>query len=284
MRVSSDCEACLYNRQKNRVSVITDPKKRSEYLDGVREILRTRDAGDSSPFMVYRFNSLYRSMFGTAPDFSGVKKEYNDLALSIEQQAYDMIKGSSDPLKTALIYSRKGNYIDFGAMASVDKEVFIELLNKDDSLDEDTYRAFCDECTGAESFLLLCDNCGEIVFDKLLLRVLRERFGGMKLYAMVRGGDVLNDVTKEDAAYTGLDKVAEIITNGRAISGVVPYMLGAEEKRIFDNADVVLSKGQGNYEALSGYRKKIYYSFLCKCSMFTERFSVPPLTGMFIKE
>ena len=136
----------------------------------------------------------------------------------------------------------------------------------------------------AKSFLLIADNAGEIVFDKLLLIELQKLFPHLKITVMVRGGEVSNDATMEDAKYVGLDKAANVISNGMPIAGTVYQMLSAEARQAIDSADVILSKGQGNYESLSGYGRHIFYSFLCKCDLFTSRFNVPKFTGMFIED
>ena len=96
--------------------------------------------------------------------------------------------------------------------------------------------------------------------------------------------EVLNDVTPEDAVYAGIDRIADILSNGEAIAGTVYDMLPAEARRALDMADVIFAKGQGNYESLSGQGRHIFYTFLCKCDLFTSRFSVPPMTGMLVEE
>ena len=88
----------------------------------------------------------------------------------------------------------------------------------------------------------------------------------------------------EDALNAGIDSVAQIISSGVAVSGTVYDMISDEAKNAIDSADVILSKGQGNYEALSGHGRHIFYSFLCKCERFTNRFQVPSLTGIFVEE
>ena len=196
------------------------------------------------------------------------------------------INSSNDPLAKALIMARIGNYIDFSAMDSVNFDKFKSLLINADMRKDDikTYNAFLRECTKAKSFLLICDNCGEVVLDKLMLKQLNKRFPHLTIRAMVRGSNIINDATIEDAKYVGLDNVAEIITNGEAIAGTIYELLPEYSKEIFNNSDVILAKGQGNYESLSGQGRHIFYAFLCKCDLFTTRFNVPMLTGMFIEE
>ena len=101
---------------------------------------------------------------------------------------------------------------------------------------------------------------------------------------MVRGGEALNDVTAEDAGYVHIDSIARIISNGAAVSGTVTELLSAEAKDVIESSDIIFAKGQGNYESLAGRGFHIYYSFLCKCELFTGKFNVPRLTGIFISE
>ena len=105
--------------------------------------------------------------------------------------------------------------------------------------------------------------------------------GGGLVTVMVRGGEVVNDAVREDAEYAGIPELAEVIDCGSATGGVVPELLSEEGRNALDQADVILAKGQGNYEGLYGEGWHIFYMMLCKCDMFAERFNVPRMTGMF---
>ena len=279
MRISQSCAECLYERQKNKTN-------NAEYLAEIKRLLDNRKETDTSPYMVYLFNKAHLKYFGKAADYSAIKKQYNDLVLSMEESLHREISSAEDPLAKALIMARIGNYIDFGAMNSIDSGEFLELFRSTEMREADrmTYEAFLRECTDAKTFLLICDNCGEIVLDKLMLEQLKKRFPQLTVRAMVRGEAVLNDATAEDARYIGLDTAAEIISSGEAIAGTIYEMLPDNAKEILDNSDVILAKGQGNYESMSGQGRHVFYEFLCKCDLFTTRFNVPKLTGMFIEE
>ncbi len=284
MRISELCAKCLYDRQKEK----TDKEEvdNSEYMAEVRALLDNRSDTDTSPYMVYKFNQLHIKYFGGLADYSEIKKKYNDLVLEIEDNLREEIKRAKDPLAKALIMARIGNYIDFGAMNHVSKSVFMELFRDTDMREDDkkTYDSFLKQCEDGNTFFLICDNCGEIVLDKLMLEALKERFPHLKIRALVRGAEVLNDATMEDAVYTGLDRAAEVITNGEAIAGTIYDMMPEETRKILDETDVILAKGQGNYESMSGQGRHVFYEFLCKCDLFTDRFDVPRLTGMFVEE
>lgn len=282
MRLSDKCAVCLYDKQKR---LIQD----DDYLAEVRELLENRDIDDTSPYMVYLFDRAFIRRFGDRGETSryrAIKQTFNDLVLSMEDAVRQRIEAAEDPLAASILFARIGNYIDFGAMQDVSTETFLGLFEnpKMGEADHRTYLSFLQECEKAKSFLLIADNCGEIVLDKLFLEQLAKRFPQLELYVLVRGDVVLNDATPEDAVYAGIDRLAQIVSNGAPIPGTVYKMLSQEARRVLDTADVILAKGQGNYESLSHQGRHIFYVFLCKCDLFTTRFQVPRLTGMFVEE
>lgn len=279
MHMNEMCASCMISKQE----ALSDNR---EYLDTIRKILDEHIGEDSSPYMALRFAQAYEKFFGPAESYAAIRKQYNDLVLSMEDAVRKNIEASEDPLFSALIYSRTGNYIDFAALDHVEPETLIRLLeeNKADAHDHETYKSFLSQCENAESFLLLADNCGEIVLDRLMLEQLHKRFPKLKLTVMVRGGEVVNDALTEDAVYAGIPALADVITCGSATGGVVPALMSAEAKAAMDEADVILAKGQGNYEGLYGEGWHIFYLLLCKCEMFAQRFNVPRMTGMFTEE
>ena len=279
MRISDSCAVCMYDKQEKK----NDNK---EYLAEVKSILDKRGENDTSPYMIYLFNKVHVKYFGESADYSDVKKQYNDLTLGMEADLRKRIEEAEDSLAEALVIARIGNYIDFGAMNQVDTDKFLELFSDTKMREEEAavYESFLNECEKGKKFLLICDNCGEVVLDKLMIEQLKKRFPHLEVKALVRGGAVLNDVTLEDAQYAGLDKVAEIVTNGEAIAGTIYEMLSDEARKVIDEADIILAKGQGNYESMSGQGCHVFYEFLCKCDLFIRRFNVPRLTGMFVEE
>ena len=279
MRIIESCAECLYDKQKH----LTEDER---YLKEIKDIIDNRGEDDTSPYLVYRFNKVYQKYFGRQTPYKEIKKKYNDLVLSMEDSVRNRIEASEDPLAKALLYARVGNYIDFGAMNHVDEETFLSLLDRVEWNDKDldVIQSFVDQCKRARNFLLIADNCGEIVLDKLFLEQLHKRFPELVIDVLVRGGEVLNDATEEDAEYVGINELARIISNGLPIAGTVYDMLPDSAKEVVNQADVILAKGQGNYESLSKQGRHIFFSLLCKCELFTSRFGVPKLTGIFVEE
>lgn len=279
MRLSDTCAECLYDKQQH----LTDDE---EYLRTVRDMLDSRSDDMTAPYMVYLFALAYEKRFGKGAPYAAVKRSFNDLVLSVEDTVRERIETSDDPVTTALLYSRIGNYIDFGAMNNVSEVAFLSLLDsvRLNERDREVVASFKEQCRNAGNFLLISDNCGEIVLDRLLLEQLHKSFPSLGMTVLVRGKEVLNDVTEEDARYAGIDCYAKIVSNGMPLAGTVYALMPPDAKAALDEADVILAKGQGNYESLTGEGRHVFFSFLCKCDLFTDRFNVPKLAGIFIEE
>ncbi len=280
MKMTEVCVNCQLNKQAKRFV-------RPGEMEIVRRMMAEKDEDACAPYISYRYNQLYRELYNIPPhSYAKEKKQYNDLVMSMEDALLERIESSGDPLRTALFLSRTGNYIDYSALPDVSTEEFLELLSVEDisEADQRTWLSFLECLENAGSFLLIADNCGEIVLDKLFLVELGKRFPQLSLSVMVRGKEVVNDATPEDASYVGIDQIARIFNSGEPIAGILPDRLPEDARYALDHSDVILAKGQGNYESLAGSGRHVFYLFLCKCRVFTERFRVPPLTGMFIEE
>ena len=279
MRVTETCVNCLWKRQQ-RLS--DDPS----YLSEIRQILDSRKDSECSPYLVYLFNQAHERHFGKRPSYQDVKKAYNDLMLSMESDIREQLMTDAHPLERSFLYARTGNYIDFGVLSQVDQTTFLSLLQETSfsQRDRKVWELFLRRCQSGKNFLLIADNCGEIVLDKLFLEQLHLAFPWLRLTVMVRGEEVLNDVTAADAAYVQIDRIASVISNGTGIGGTICSMISDEAKEAINKADVILAKGQGNYESLSGQGRRIFYSFLCKCERFVRHFQVPALTGMLVAD
>ena len=169
---------------------------------------------------------------------------------------------------------------------TLEQTFLTELLSTHDRfvIDEKQYREFTTDLENAKNIVYLTDNCGEIVMDKLLIKQIKKKYPDLELTVMVRGTEVINDATMEDAKQVGITDYARVIPNGSDIAGTWIEEMSEEAKAVLDGADVIISKGQGNFETLRKCGRNIYYIFLCKCDLFANTFQVPKLTGMIINE
>lgn len=287
MRLNTFCLCCQINKQASMIGSFPDEKKKLAYMQDILSRLTNLQEDDNAPSLYTEFQKRFTKTWGIAPkDYTELKKEFNQLMMDLEEELMRSIQESSDPLERALIYSRIGNYIDFAALSHVKKEELLSLIEegKKESLDKEEYRHFCEELVSACSLVYLTDNCGEIVLDKLVIRVLKERFPNLDIQVIVRGFPAANDATMEDALMCGLTKLVPVIGNGNDVGGTWLSRISEESRFLIENADVIISKGQGNFETLHGCGLNIYYLFLCKCEWFMRMFQAEKFQGMFVNE
>lgn len=284
-KLNAQCISCLLDKHLESATEDFPSCKKIEYMQGILKIIGNANIGMSAPEIVEQIESFKQS-FGITSDFSQIKSFYNQLMLSFEKEIEVKIENSENPLKAAVKYAMAGNYIDFGAMKSVDEQKLKETLENADkiTIKKTEFERFEKEIKTARNIVYLTDNCGEIVLDKLLIRQISRLNGKAKINVIVRGEPVLNDCIVEDAKQTGLDKLATVIGNGTRIAGTCLDKISSSAKDLIDNADIIISKGQGNFETLRFCGKNIYYLFLCKCKMFAERFKVNRFEGIFIND
>lgn len=286
MLLSTDCMYCISKRQMEAISKYDDETLKSDYMKAVYKILAESLDGDTAPVITAKINDLHKSFFQTNYSFDSLKVSYNNLMLQYESSIREIINKAEDSLYQALVYARIGNYIDFGAMKSISDEKLQQLLGTaaTEVLDANEYNRLKNELSNAKSLAYLTDNCGEIVLDKLLIEVLQKTYPNLTITVIVRGEPVLNDATLEDAQMVGLHSMVPVIGNGTKVPGTALDMISKDAKSCIEAADVILSKGQGNFESLHGCGLNIYYSFLCKCQWFVKRFQLKQFEGVFVNE
>jgi len=287
MRLDAYCMECLVRHQAELARAHGSGETGYRFLRDSMRALVDAPEGVGAPYMTAEFDRLYAKYYGADDRYAEIRRESNRLMLEKLPGTREKIAASPDPLREALRFAQTGNYIDFGALPDgVHGEVLDDLLAKADAMtiDEDEYRRFRADLAVSERLLYIGDNAGEIVADLALVEVLRRLRPGLSVTYAVRGAPVLNDVTRSDAREVGMDRVAAIVDNGSGIPGTELSMLGGEMRLALEAADLVISKGQGNFETLCPSGRNVYYMFLCKCDRFMKMFSVPRLTGMFLGE
>ena len=234
-----------------------------------------------------KMDNLRQELFGNVMDYTEIKQHYNQLMLDHFPYMKNKVDTSENHLKTAIQYAMVGNYIDFGALENVNegelKAQLDEAINI--NIDSKLLDVFKNDLINAKRLVYFTDNCGEIVTDKLLISTLRDINPNLHITVIVRGKPVLNDATLEDAKYIHMADVAQkVLGNGTGLPDNVVGAISKESMDEVENADLLISKGQGNYEGLSGCGLNIYYLFLCKCEMFMRRFGVEQFTGIMARE
>lgn len=287
MKCNPHCAACLLKKQQQFLAGLHAPQeKKQAYLHAVTEMINRYSSEESSPRLLARIAVLQKEYLDYIEDMSAEKRLFNDILLQKEALFQNEIDSADDPLAAALRLSRAGNYIDLSAVENVTDEKLFALLReaKDSVLDEKTLHAFRQDLLHAKKLTFCTDNCGEVVLDKLLIKTIQKLYPDLQITVMVRGENVINDATMEDAEQINLTGIAPVIGNGTAIPGTDPDALSGKAKEAFESADLIISKGQGNFESLSGCGYNIYYLFLCKCDHFVQMFGLKQFEGVFARE
>lgn len=261
-------------------------EKKTEYMKKLMALIANTKETDCAPSLSVDIQELYSSFWNCpAEDYTEVKKDFNRFMLDIEHTLEEKIRSSADPLEKALLYARIGNYIDFAALSNVNQETALTLLeNNSDSLAQEEYSIFLKELNSAKRLVYITDNCGEIVLDKLAIKILKETYPDLDITVLVRGYPVINDATMEDAEEIGLTDLVKVIDNGSNVAGTWIPGINQTARELLENADMIIAKGQGNFETMNDCGLNVYYLFLCKCDLFQRRFHAQNLQGMFLNE
>ena len=280
MHLEPECIPCLFNQvlrafqllkpEISREIILNTQKKLMEYL--LNFDLETR----SSPIIGKVAYNLVTEALGVDDPYVSIKKQFNRLALQFYEDARDIVNKSEDPLFKAIIIAALGNTIDFGTNHRIDFVSDIKNFALDNLAIND-YDKFKESLQNTSHLLILLDNTGEIVFDKLLVETIIKKFPDLKIVCSVRSSPIINDATMEDAKFIGLTDLVQVI-EGSGTAGIhLPSTTSEFKKHFFLKDGVMLSKGQGNFESLYGMEipdKEVYYLLKAKCSLMERIFSV----------
>lgn len=269
MKTELECLPCLLRQTLYAARLSTTSlEKHHEIMKNVSLLLPNLDFNSTPPQnSIAVYNEIAR-LSGNNDPFAALKLESNEFALNLKNDARKTIKNSVDPLYAALIFSIAGNIIDYGSQQNFDAHRAIrECLSKKPAIND--YKKFKEDIANAGSILYLGDNCGEIVFDGLVIEQLTN-----KVTFAVKEKPIINDAMLQDAIDCGLDKICTVISNGTNCPGTPLEQCSETFLEHFNSADLVISKGQGNFETLSEVKKPIYFLLTVKC----------PIVGRHIME
>lgn len=275
MNVTLDCIPCYIKQTINTLAQteILEEKAR-EIIHQTLSLIPLLDPqgtpAENSTIILRKVNEL----LGVEDPFYSAKKSSNDLALKLLPQLKERICQSTDPLFMSLQIAVAGNIIDMGILRDFDVEESIrEAMEK--NFAQNDYASFQQRLKEAREILILGDNSGEIAFDRLLAEQLSEL--GKEVTYVVKGRPILNDATMEDAAYVGMLEQTRVISNGSGFLGTIFKDCSEEFIQAYNKADLVISKGQANYESLEALGKKdrrLYFLLRAKCEIVAENLGV----------
>ena len=268
MKNQFECIPCIVNSYLRLVETEVIPQPQQEaILRQLLDYLSRVDFDQSPPILGSAIHELIRESMQNSDPYDKIKQNYNHRMLDLYPSFKEMLNNSKDPFDTAMRLAIAGNVIDFGAKYQFDlmttiNKVIEHKLTIDDSL------KLRQDLKNAHILLYIGDNCGEIVLDKLFL----ESISIPQKYFVVRESPVINDITLDDAKMIGIDEIASVITTGDNSPGAVWESASKDFKDHFKNADVVISKGQGNLEGLIDVQHEhIYFMLVVKCDLIAKK-------------
>ena len=245
-----------------------DDVKIKEVLNVVGEMIKSIPMENTPPETGNIIYQKIREITEVHDPYKEIKKANIDEALSLYPELKQMVMKSADPLLTAIRIAIAGNVIDLGVNKDFNIVDDLKTILKQDFEIFD-FEVFKDQLKKAKSVLYLGDNAGESVFDKILI----EELGKPVTYA-VREIPVINDCIIEDAIASGLDKVAELISSGSTAPATILSLCNLEFLDKFQSADLIIIKGQGNYEGLSQVDRSVFFMLKAKCPVIARNLNV----------
>lgn len=268
MKIDEACVSCIINQSAKVAEAIQADKKLSELLSStVTDMSKTFSYSNTPPEIaadVYEKMALLANKYDL---YDEVKALSTKKAQSFIPSLKAKLASSDNKLLTATKIAVAGNVIDLAAVVEFDLEEELEKIFHTE-FGHDDFFLMQKELEKAKEIVVLGDNVGEHIFDYLFIETLQELYPHLRIVYMVRGNPIINDVTIKEAKEAGFDRLCHLVDSGVNTPGFVYARASKEAKKIFDEADLVISKGMGNYECLSpAKRENICFLLKVKCGV-----------------
>ncbi|MEA1995886.1 MAG: ARMT1-like domain-containing protein [Campylobacterota bacterium] len=286
MKTKSECILCFINQALRASNIIgASEEKKMQAAISVIKYLSNVDLAVPPPVISEGVYSRIKKVLNNDDPYKKVKQHFTEIAFSYLPQLKKTVKKSKSPIDTAVRLSLAGNVVDFGSqMEQFDVEDAINTsLSTKITLDDS--KIFIEELKKAKNLFFVADNAGEIVFDKLLLQTIKEVYPEINIKTVARESPIINDITIDEMKAINMQEIGELLSSGAAIPGLDISRCSEKCKKAFYDADIIISKGQGNFEILSELNdNRIYFLFIVKCSVIARYMNLPLLSRVFSKK
>lgn len=271
MKINYKCLPCLVN-QVVKVAEMTNVTQREKLFQDVFKYLSKLDFNKTNPEVIGTTFRMLKQHIGNEDPYLEIRNYYNELFLKMEEEFEKKIDESINPFEEAVKYAIVGNIIDFNPVHNHSMADIMAYFNQIDEykLSINDSDELIRDVQDAKVILYLGDNCGEICLDKILVKKIKALNPNSHIYFGTRGAAVVNDSIAEDAYSVGINQYATVISNGDDSLGTVLSRTSEAFNEIYEKADVVIAKGQANYESLSEEKKNIYFMLMTKCEVISE--------------
>jgi len=277
MKSYLDCWPCFFKQALCAARMVkAGSKKEKQMMNALAAALPKMPMSMPPPYIAAKIDPILKKILGKEDIYQQAKIESNRLALGVYDKLSAKLVSSQDKLLTAVELAIAGNIIDYGAKHSLDVEheitKIINAQNKEwkEKKTRFDYSGFQRVLGKARNIVYLADNAGETVFDRILIEQIKRDYPDTKIIYVVKSKPALNDALLEDALFCGIDKSAKIMASGVAAPGTVLKLCSREFVKVFNRADMIISKGQGNFEALSESKRPIFFMLMAKCPVIAR--------------
>jgi len=283
MKSHLECIPCFVNQSIEAAKMTTDDEViLTKVIKEVIKYFENADFEKSPPDLSRDIHQIIRKNTGSKDPYKNVKNQSNKMAEKMYPYLKKLVNESDDSLLMSIKLAIVGNVIDFGTSNRFNVEDMINEAVKKKFVD-DAYPRFKTVLEKADTILYLADNTGEIFFDKLLLEELNAL--NKNITYVVKANPIINDAMMEDAKYAGIDKMASIIEGDKgqdkSTPGISLKYASEEFMNYYNKSDMVISKGQGNYESLNDCDREIFFLLMIKCPIVAADIGVDLASFMF---
>jgi len=268
LNIAPECIECIVGQSERVTKAIgADKILKEKIINHVREASKDFDFSKSPPEVA---SKVYEDMAKFADKYDiydELKAHSTKRAEEFLPSLKETLKNSDDKFLTLLKIAVAGNVIDLAAEVSFDLENELDKIFHTDFAIDDS-EILKNRLKNASTLLYIADNTGEHIFDYLAIETLQELYRDLHVSYMVRGNPIINDVTMLEAKEAGFDKLCTLVNSGVNTPGFAYSRATDEAKELFDTADIVITKGMGNYECLSpSPREDLLYLLKVKCAV-----------------
>ncbi|HIJ60010.1 MAG TPA: DUF89 family protein [Nitrospirae bacterium] len=270
MKIDYYCFPCFFKQSiiaGNLAKV--DDNIRLKLIKETAKLINDIDITKSPAHFTTFLHRRIREIIGRDP-FEDIKREYNAISLNLYEELKSIINNSKNSLNTAYRLAISGNIIDFGIFTHIDIHETIQNTLSG-SLTIDRSQELTEALMSNQKVMYLLDNTGEIVFDRVFIELLIEI--GKEVTVVVKGSNIINDATMSDAIDTGITNICRVIDNGSDCVGTILEWTSPDFQKEFNEAKLIISKGQGNFETLHDHndkKKDIFFLFKSKCKPLSK--------------
>ena len=282
MKIQSECVPCLIKRIifESEQSTNDEEIKTKTLKNALKALSEFYNPNECSAVIATKAHKIVYDTLKDDDPFRILKEKSNKIALSLVPKVETLLNESNDPLKSSIICSRVANSMDFGIEGGSEKpEALMESFEKEvnNGLGYDDYSKIKKYFTKSKNIVFFIDNCGEIVFDKIVCREIKKVNKNLKITLIVKGEPILSDATLSDVKQLKFKEVVdEILTTGCFFVGLDYNNITDNVEKVLNESDLIICKGMANYECFSETKyKPIVYFMRTKCNAIAKSMNLP---------